>query len=133
MIEICALLFSISGNPNSDTNSSWKVSAIVFIVLFCVAAVALVLVTYLYLALRKRLQSNPQVGNAQDRDEICVANGSTVRYVTSLAINGSPYINRANGNEGNRDRIARNGSPCIGNSNGSEGNLAENRDTGGIV
>ena len=112
MIKICILLSSISGNPNSDTNSAL---AIVFIVLFCVAAVALVLVTYLYLALRKRLQSNPQVGNAQDRDEICVANGSTVRYATSLAINGSPYINRANGNEGNHVTIDMNGRHCIEN------------------
>ena len=101
--------FSISGNL-----------AKVFIVLFCVAVIALVVVIYLYLDLRKRLQSLPQVGNAHSREENCVSNGSTVRYVTS----------QANGNKGNR---AMNGSPCIERANGSEGNLVENGHTAGIV
>lgn len=128
-LKFVLFLSSISGNPNSDTNSAL---AIVFIVLFCVAAIALVLVTYLYLALRKRLQGIPQVGNAQDREENCVANGSTVRYVTSLATNGSPCINRANGSVGNHVTIDMNGSPCIGKSNGNEGNV-ENGYTAGSV
>ena len=84
----------------------------VFIVLFCGTAIAVGVITYRYLTLGKRLQNNPQVGSAHGRDENCVANGSAVRYDTSQAINGSPCINRGNGNEGNSVTIARNGSPC---------------------
>ena len=102
-IEICILLFSISGSPNSDTNSSWKILATVFIVLCFVLAIALGVVSYkFYLARYKLRQSIPQVGNADDREESCVANGSTVRFAYSPAINGSPRINRTDDNEGNR-------------------------------
>ena len=63
----------------------------VFIVLFSV--LALVVVSYaLYLTRCKRHQSIPQDGNAQDREENSVANGSTVRYVNSQATNDSPSI-----------------------------------------
>lgn len=103
---------------NSDTNSSWKVLATVFIVLFCVVsivAIALGVVSCkLYLARCERHQSIPQIGNADGMEENCVANGSTVRYDNnSQGINDSPRFNRADGNEGNRVTIVMNGSPCI--------------------
>jgi len=90
----------VLANPNSDKNSSRKVLATVFIVLFCVVAIALSVVSYM--ACCKRPQSIPQVDDAQGRAENGFANGSTVRFVNSQAFNGSPRIDRANGSEGNR-------------------------------